>query len=265
MQLGASVWGVYHQQLPNAWRSLADAVDAILGVDPFLGIEIWGARSLDDPTVEGTALAELMDACSQAAYTTVHVQGRHMTWTPRGLRGEIALAHQLGAETLVLHPSCLGLSVPDDRPDWPEIARIAEDAAKFGVRLAVENLPDTMAFLDRILEELGDDPETSNVGICIDLGHAALSRDAGREPIRNYLERYDGQLVHLHLHDNEGTSDDHRIPGRGLIDWPQAVEAIQDIAYAGTAILEVYDPGGDPTEAVRQSVEYIRSLSRSTE
>jgi len=258
MQLGASIWGFYHQLSPDAWGSLADAVDAILTVDPSLGVEIWGSRSLDDPTVEGSALGELIDACSGAAYTTLHVQGRHMAWTPRGLRREIALAHQLGAETLILHPVCLGLSMPDDRPDWPEIARITEDAAKFGVRLAVENLPDTMAFLDRILEELGEDPETSNVGICIDLGHAALSRDAGREPIRNYLERYAGQLVHLHLHDNGGTSDDHWIPGLGLIDWPQAVEAIHDVAYAGTAILEVYDPGLDAAHAVSEGLNLIR-------
>jgi sugar phosphate isomerase/epimerase len=261
MELGVSIWGFYHQQPPETWNSLADTVDAILAVEPSLGVEIWGSRAVDDPTVEGRALAALIGACSAAAYTTVHVQGRHMSWNPRGLRGEIALAHQLGAETLVLHPACLGLSSPDGHPDWPEIARITEDAAKFGVRLAMENLPDSMATLDRLLEKLGDDPKATNLGICIDVGHAALSHDAGREPIRNYLERYIGQLVHLHLHDNLGTTDDHLVPGRGVIDWENVLGAILDAAYAGTAILEVYDPGGDPADAVRQSLDRIRSVS----
>ncbi len=106
--------------------------------------------------------------------------------------------------------------------------------------------------LDLILDALGDDPEKTNIGICIDLGHAHISQDAGRQPIRNYLERYQGQLVHLHLHDNRDGRDDHLPLGKGSIDWNEALAAIKSVGYRGPAVLEIHSRG-DTLAAISQS------------
>jgi sugar phosphate isomerase/epimerase len=259
MRLGASLWGFYVNRGPDAWPWMPDAVDEVLSVDEGLGVEVWASKAFEGPAISGEELVELADACQDAAYSTVHTRGEYWSWDPGHLRHEIDFAHRLRAETLVLHPVCLGLETPDDRPDWPEIVRIADYAVKFGVRLAVENIFDSIWCLDRILEEIGDDPAETNVGICIDVGHAAMSKDAGREPVRNYLERYAGQLVQLHLHDNHGQADEHLIPGLGTIDWARVLSTITAIGYEGTAVFEVQHPDLPLHDVVERSLEFLQA------
>ncbi len=243
-RLGASIWGFYGRRPPGEWPSLSEAVRAILAIDPALGVEVWGSKALDAPETDEAEITELAEACRAAAFVTVHTRGIYWRWDPASLRREIDFAACVGGEMLVLHPVCLGLKDPDDRIDTPEIRRIAGYAAERGVRLAVENVRHSISTLDRVLEEVGDDPETSNVGICIDVGHAHLSRDAGREPIVDYIERYAGQLVHLHLHDGHGEEDEHLVPGGGTIDWQRTLDALDRIGFAGTGVLEVHPPDG---------------------
>ena len=258
MQLGNSIMGFYYQQDPRSWPTLPAAVRAVLAVDDSLGVEVWGAKALDQPPVEGDELVDLIETCRDAEFTTVHIQEQYWSWNPATLRREIDFAHHLGAKTIVLHPGCFGLVVEDDRPDWPEIVRILDYAAKFGVQLAMENLKDSIWALDRILDEIGDDPEETNLGICIDIGHANLSEDAGRHPVTNYLERYAGQLIHLHLHDNQGTSDDHLLPGEGTVDWPYVLEVLERLKYSGTAVFETRQHGLSPIENVNRALTYYR-------
>lgn len=259
-RLGASVWGFYGRRRPEEWPTLPGAVRAILSIDPTLGVEVWGSKSLDVPEASEEELAELAEVCRIASFVTVHVRGVYMTWDPTGLRREIDFAARVGALSLVLHPACLGLMKPDDRLDVPEILRLSEYASERGVRLVLENLRDAIWVLDRVLEEVGDDPEATNLGICIDTGHAHMSHDAGREPVLNYLERYAGQLTHIHLHDNHGESDEHLVPGDGTIDWPRVVHTLDRIGFDGTAILEVHPVGVSPIEGIRQGLALLVSL-----
>ncbi len=260
LRWGASVWGFYGRREPASWPTLPEAVRALLSVDRSLGVEVWGAKSLDGPGIDEEELVELAAACQDAAFVTAHVRGRHWRWQPHGLRREIEFAERVGATALILHPECLGLTCPENRLDVPEIRRIAGYAADRGVRLALENMRDSIWLLDRVLEEIGDDPETSNLGVCIDTGHAHLSGDAGREPVENYLERYAGSLIHVHLHDNRGDADDHLIPGDGTIDWSRTLNAMARIGFEGTAVLEIHPrPDDTVASAVEQGWTMLRA------
>ena len=259
-RFGASVWGFYGRRRPEEWPTIPDAVRAILSVDPSLGVEVWGSKSLDLPEASEEEVAELAEVCRTLSFVTVHVRGIYMAWDPTGLRRELDFAARVGACSLVLHPSCLGLTKPDDRLDVPEILRLSEYASERGVRLVLENLCDTIWLLDRVLDEVGDDPEVTNLGICIDVGHAHMSHDAGREPVPNYLERYAGQLSHVHLHDNHGISDEHLSPGDGDIDWRRVVRTLEEIGFAGTAVLEVHPVGVALKDEVRQGLSLLESV-----
>ena len=258
MQLGSSILGFYYQQDPRSWPTLPEAVRAVLAVDQSLGVEVGDAKALHGTPVSGNELEALVAACTDAAYTTVHTRMGFWNWNPEHLRQEIDFSSQLGAQKLVLHSACFGLVEDDDRPDWPEIKRIARYAAERNVRLVMENLKDNVWILDRILDEVGDDPEVTNLGICIDIGHAHQSVDAGRHPIANYLERYAGQLEHLHLHDNGGILDEHWLPGEGSVDWDQVLAALHKIGYGGTAVFETRQPGLSQVENVKRAVSYYR-------
>ncbi|MCK5827058.1 TIM barrel protein [Candidatus Bipolaricaulota bacterium] len=250
--------GFYYQQDPQSWPTLPEAVRAVLAVDASLGVEVGDAKTLTGAPVAGAELAALIEACSDASYTTVHARMGFWNWNPTHLRQEIDFAQQLSAQTLVLHSGCFGLVVDDDRPDWPEIIRIAQYAAGRNVRLAMENLKNCIWVLDRILDEVGDDPEETNLGICIDIGHANQSDDAGRHPVTNYLERYAGQLNHLHLHDNGGTDDEHLLPGEGTVDWPGVLNVLERLNYSGTAVFETRQPGLSQIDNVNRALAYYR-------
>jgi sugar phosphate isomerase/epimerase len=259
VQFAGSTWSFYRRRKDSRWPPLPEVVRRVARLDRSLGIEIWPSSAGDAPPPVGTQRQALIDACDGMPNTSVHIRPEFWSWSPRHLREELQFAHALGADTLVLHPVCLGLSRPEDRPDWPEIRRIAEDADVLGVRLAVENVGNSVALLDRLLDALGDDPERTNVGLCLDVGHAALSDDAGRQGVLNYLDRYAGAMIHLHLHDNAGAEDDHRCPGRGTIDWSAVMERLTSLNYKGPAVLEIHEPDLPPEETLRQSLAFLRA------
>ena len=260
LRLGASLWGFYYNVLPADHPDLDVAARMVLDLDPSLGLEIWASKALDAPAAGDAEIERLAAVCGDAAFLTVHARGAYWHWNPSDLRDEIDFAGRLNAKTLVLHPPCLGLTDPDDRIDAPEIRRIAAYAANRNVLLAVENMRDSVWLLDRVIDEFGDDPQTSNLGVCIDVGHANISRDAGgtRETVSNYLERYAAQLVHLHLHDNGGLRDEHLIPGNGTIDWDRVFTALDRIGFAGTAVLENHQQGVAPREGFERALGFVR-------
>ena len=260
-RVGASIWGFYYGQSRESWPSLDDAVRSILSIDASLGVELWAFKALDAPEAAQSELEALIDASQQAGFVTVHVRGIFWYWDPVKLRREVDFVQSVGGRTLVIHPVCLGLKRPGDRMDVSEIRRIAEYAAARDVRLAVENVRDSIWILDRVLDEVGDDPEETNLGICIDAGHAHLSHDAGREPVCEYLERYADPMVHLHLHDNAGERDEHLAPGEGTIDWQRALATLTARGYSGTAVLEVHGSEVSPVAAIETSIDVLRAFA----
>jgi len=208
-----------------------------------LGVELWQSRGEGDAPLTREEIEKVKAECKTASFVSLHTSPEHWRWDPKGMADEIALGHALGAETLVLHRESLGLTDPSAHPDLPAIRRLAEVAREAGVMLALENGRDSMWALDLVLDEIGDDPRKTNLGICIDVGHAHISQDAGRQPIRNYLERYRGQLIHLHLHDNWGKADEHLPPGAGSIDWHAVLDAVSRVGYRGPGVLEIHSTG----------------------
>ncbi|MCD6141767.1 sugar phosphate isomerase/epimerase [Candidatus Bipolaricaulota bacterium] len=220
-----------------------------------LGVELWRYRGEGDPGISD--VEELRKVCAEAPFVSLHASSEHWNWDPEGLMDEISLAGALGARTLVLHKESLGLLTPSSRPDIPAIRRLAAAARAVGVMIALENGRDSMWALDLILDSLGDDPRETNLGICIDVGHANISQDAGRQPIINYLERYRGQLIHLHLHDNRNERDDHLPPGAGAIDWRMVLDTLARIDYSGPGVLEIHS-GGDLIRVLQRAVDFLR-------
>ena len=68
----------------------------------------------------------------------------------------------------------------------------------------------------------------ADVGICMDVGHALMMGD-----VVDAIETCSGHLVTTHLHDNRGQTDDHLVPGKGVIDWAAALLALQKVGYDG--------------------------------
>lgn len=152
----------------------------------------------------------------------------------------IELASVLDADKVIVHASD---RVNGDRPRRAERARgvlreMAAVATESGIILALENLPPD--FLGHTPEEiiaLLDGTDRATVGVCFDSGHANLSG--------HFVEFASAMLplaVTTHLHDNDGTADQHLFPGGGNIDWRNFASTYRVLECKATIMLECKPP-----------------------
>ena len=115
---------------------------------------------------------------------------------------------------------------------------LLKEAQKCGVIMALENSWSCFAVPD-VLVELYEKFACPNLGFCFDSGHANIM-DNGRLyesgsaqdtwkasgydripwiTMQSTLEKMLPHIVNCHLHDNDGSCDQHRLPGQGNIDW----------------------------------------------
>ena len=90
--------------------------------------------------------------------------------------------------------------------------------------IAVENMWDDDW---STLETLFDRYPANRLGLCYDAGHA----NANSHKCMDSLERNKGRLQALHLHDNDGSSDQHQPPFYGTVDWPRLAKIIATSSY----------------------------------
>ena len=81
-------------------------------------------------------------------------------------------------------------------------------------------------------------PAGDSLCVCVDTGHTNLAAKMGYPPVGDVIRDL-GELVEvLHLHDNNGIKDQHKILGMGIIDWQDVLSALREIGYSGYYNLE---------------------------
>ncbi|MCL2512960.1 MAG: sugar phosphate isomerase/epimerase [Oscillospiraceae bacterium] len=110
-----------------------------------------------------------------------------------------------------------------------------DKAERSGVNIAIENqcAPDKNERAMEILEMFG----SQRLGMCYDSGHGNVLHSNGTG--RKMLKRFGHRLTALHLHDNDGSGDRHRLPFDGSIDWPTLMRQIEELGYKGPTTLEM--------------------------
>jgi sugar phosphate isomerase/epimerase len=107
-------------------------------------------------------------------------------------------------------------------------------AQRYGVRLAIEVIPNELSTPSALVDVIESDIDATGLGICMDVGHARMMGD-----VVDAIETCSGHLITTHLHDNRGRTDDHLVPGKGVIDWDAATLAFQKVGYDGAWMLEL--------------------------
>ena len=94
------------------------------------------------------------------------------------------------------------------------------------------------------IDELNDIAGQKCFAFCLDTGHALLT---GRD-IYTALMKLGSRVETLHIHDNDGRSDQHMAPYMGVLDWDRFIMGVRDSGYAGGLsfetfnVLNVFDP-----------------------
>ncbi len=91
-----------------------------------------------------------------------------------------------------------------------------------------------LGYLEYVLSNV----DSPRAGFCYDSGHHNC-----RTPNEDLLSRYGSRLMSLHLHDNNGIDDQHRLPFDGTIDWSDTMSKIAQASYTGAVALEATNMG----------------------
>ena len=157
------------------------------------------------------------------------------------LKQSLQHACDLDAYLWVFHPgSKSGISSFYPEQDWKQnaasIAELHATAKNLGLNIAMENLPEKYNFLmkkpedfQRFYKETG----LEDIGIVLDTGHANLEAQ-----IQPFLQQLPKKIVHVHISDNHGETDEHLGLGYGKINWHEFAKALKATGFSGTILAE---------------------------
>ncbi len=255
MKLGVSTWSLLTLDVIGAVRAVGDA-----GFDY---IELWGEIPHAYP--DWVDRAELRDAlASYSMALTMHAPFTDLNlafpYEPvrsavERILGEfVDFGAWLGAQIVTIHPGSVHseLMVPQGAQNAMSTLKKVVKAADGRLQVNVENqakgrsryhlpLGSTTESLDFILDQ------DKALGFTLDTGHAHVN---GQDPSL-LMRRAGPRLTEVHLHDNAGESDEHRIPGEGTTNLEPLM---RDLADSDTLVCLELDPYRySPEEAIRSS------------
>jgi sugar phosphate isomerase/epimerase len=173
----------------------------------------------------------------------------------RQMKYYLSMASDL-VEVAVLHPGYLspyGSKLPEKAWDKciESVQTLCDHSADMGIIIAVENMPNFPkifgCYPDEMLDIL-EQTDRNNVGMTLDVGHANTMG-----LLAEFVEKCKDKLSHMHIHDNNGSHDEHLPIGEGNIDWKKLMESLS--GYKGLMVTEM----GSVDEG-RQCIEYLKSL-----
>lgn len=124
------------------------------------------------------------------------------------------------------------------------LKQITERAEQQGVNVALENLRNI-----ENLRHVFDHINSNRLGFCFDSGHQNY-----RSKNTDLLSMYGDRLMAIHLHDNDESADQHRMPFDGNINWDVVMKKLTDIIYKGPTALEIINRG---YEHIKEPKEFL--------
>jgi len=156
----------------------------------------------------------------------------------------LRVAHQIGAKVMNTHfdkPPKFFSEENTIRWHVEVLGPLREEAAEVDVTIVLEQVPcadaNQLEMIAEILEEL------PLLRFHLDSGHTKLER--GYDRWDEYLDKLGHKLLHVHLSENDGSSDQHLPLGavpRSTTNWPSHIKQLKATGYDGTITLEVFSP-----------------------
>ena len=155
-----------------------------------------------------------------------------------------------GVRRMVIHLTN-GVSPPDISDiGIKRIEKLIDYAIKYDVVLAIENVR-----TDKHVKYVLDNYKEEHVAFCFDTGHANLWCKE-----TDWLSLYANRLAAIHIHDNNGSEDEHTFPLMGTIDWINMMRKIDASSYDGSLTLETEYKG---SAEVKQFKKFLKTSYQS--
>lgn len=170
------------------------------------------------------------------------------------VENRIATAARLGTDVVIMHIEPGGDDDVYGDTYWTQLFRSLDELRPFAagrsVRLAIE-LGDIEP-IEKVLESY----EPEFIGICYDSGHGNRRPDGP-----GWAMTHADRLISIHLHDNDGSGDQHRIPFTGTVDWPRVIDAIAASPYDKWISMEC----GMVNESYEDKTEFLAAAREAGE
>jgi sugar phosphate isomerase/epimerase len=112
-------------------------------------------------------------------------------------------------------------------------------ARPLGVRLLLENIPNDLSTPEKLVELLHT-LHIPDLGVCLDTGHAHIMSS-----VPDAFHMLKDHIRSTHVHDNNKQKDEHLWPGKGTIDWPEAMRLLRSAPNVPPILIEI-NAGEDP-------------------
>ncbi len=176
------------------------------------------------------------------------------------VKRSLSNADSLGAKVWVFHPGAHGpissyYPHEDVRLNLESTAELADYAENTGVHLGIENMPGGFSAILTRVEEFEEffQEARPNVGLALDVGHAYT---VGQ--LELFLSKFGDRIVHVHVHDNNRSSDSHLDIGAGSINWTETISYLKRNGFKGILMVESVS---DPLRSLRTLRELIEEAS----
>jgi sugar phosphate isomerase/epimerase len=127
-------------------------------------------------------------------------------------------------------------------------------AKPLGVRILLENIPNELSTPERLMEMIHT-AHFDDVGVCFDFGHAHMVNS-----VRESFEIVRQQICSTHVHDNNKDRDAHLWPGKGTIDWKEAMELLRTAPQTPALMLELeWDDKVNPLEQIAETFDKLET------
>jgi len=152
------------------------------------------------------------------------------------IKNRIDMTAELGGDAVVMH-------IPTCTKEEKEFNKKADNLQKSldelynysigkKIKIAIENMPnDDFKFIKKLLNHYSE----KFLGLCYDSGHGNIGKCEGLK----FLDHVKDRLICVHLHDNDGKTDQHKNPFYGTVNWEELIKIIRKSSYKKPLNLEV--------------------------
>ena len=215
----------YHVHIP--YNKITEHLQLVKSLK--LNLEIYfNAKSLDSMEPFETKISSLKEQLDYNPLLTIHApfmdlapgafDSKIREVTMERFRHVMDIAENLKVKSVVFHSGYekwrygfdINLWLEQSLATWHEIAERAESK---GIKIAIENIfEDEPTNLELLMQNMGG----KSFGICFDTGHFNIFSKVSLEEWMKALNPY---IIHLHLHDNDKSFDQHKPIGDGTFDF----------------------------------------------
>ena len=183
------------------------------------------------------------------------------------MRRAVYACARMGSRHMVLHPVMPYGWGKEDDADFAErctvelLTALIPECERDGVIVCLENMPMKAHRISRIpmIARAVEQVTSPSVGSCLDTGHCTVFGDDLGEMVRACGKK----LRVLHVHDNNGQSDQHLVPFFGTANWRSFTDALRETGYDGVMSMECNGPSHELPLPIRESMEHhIANIAR---